>query len=198
MVGERCFVVDVRPGTDAARQQLQPGDELLALEGAPPSRATVLRTLHLVRFAHPEPVVRLLVRRPDGTQRALSVVPQAAAGGRTVSFHEYLGSLRHRLKGRASSRFADVDGVLVWKLSTFDDAGRAMALGVARARSRRALVLDLRGNGGGDLEALRRFTGGFFPGAAPLHIGSLRGRQRVSPRPRSAGRATERSRGRWW
>jgi carboxyl-terminal processing protease len=186
MVGERCFVVDVRPGTDAARHQLRPGDEVLALDGAPPSRQNVWRTLHLVRFTQPEPIVRLSVRAPDGRRRELEVATQVASGGRrAVSFHQYLGSLRHRLKGRASSRYAEVGDVLVWKLATFDDAGRAMAQGIARARRRRALVLDLRGNGGGDVQALRRFTGAFF-GGATVPIGSLRGRQ--GPRPLTAER----------
>jgi carboxyl-terminal processing protease len=178
MVGERCFVVDVRPGTDAHHQRLHAGDEVLALEGRLPTRDTVWRTLHLARFSGPEPSVRLRLRRPDGVEREVTVSTQAAPRGRTVSFHEYLGSLRHRLKGRAGSRFAEVDGVLVWKLAAFHDAGRALSAGVARARPKRALVLDLRGNGGGDLDALRRFAGGFFARTEDLTLGWLHGRRR--------------------
>lgn len=49
-------------------------------------------------------------------------------------------------------RFVDMgDGVLVWKLPTFDVEERALREGLRRARGYRAPVLDLRDNGGGPI-----------------------------------------------
>jgi carboxyl-terminal processing protease len=53
------------------------------------------------------------------------------------------------------------------------------------------VVLDLRGNGGGDSDALRRFTGAFFPDPAPVTIGWLRSRKglrALTAEPWDAGR----------
>jgi len=177
MIGDRCFVVDVRRDSDAAARGLRPGDELLAIEGVRPERANLWRTLHLARLLRPQPDVSLTVRAADGPVRELTVTARVLAAGPSVNLHQYLETLRQKLRARVSSRFAEADGVLVWKLSSFEKHGRAIQEGMARARGRSALVIDLRGNGGGDSDALRRFTGAFFPDGAPVTIGWLRSRK---------------------
>ncbi len=179
MIGDRCFVVDVRRDSDAAARGLRPGDELLAIEGVRPDRASLWRTLHLARLLRPQPDVSLTVRPADGPLRELTVTARVLAAGPSVNFHEYLDTLKQRLRARVSSRFAEAGGVLVWKLSSFEKDDRAIQEGMARARGRSALVMDLRGNGGGDKGALRRFTGAFFPDGAPVTIGWLRSRKEL-------------------
>jgi carboxyl-terminal processing protease len=112
--------------------------------------------------------------------RELTVAAKVLTGGTAVSFDEYLDTLKQKLRARISSRLVDADGVLVWKLSSFEKRGRMIQDGTARARGARAVVLDLRGNGGGDSDALRRLTGAFFPDPAPVTIGWLRSRKRTS------------------
>jgi carboxyl-terminal processing protease len=174
MFGERCFLVHVRPGSDAHAQGLAAGDELLAIEGQRPDRVNLWRTLHLLRLLYAQPDVTLSVRGPAGA-RQVTVRAQPLAPGRSVTFNEYLDSLRHKLPGRAGSHWAAAGDVLVWRLVSFQD-GRAIAAGVRRARASRALVLDLRGNIGGDADALRRLTGALMPDPAPVTIGWLRAR----------------------
>lgn len=48
-----------------------------------------------------------------------------------------------------------------------------------RMHGSRALILDLRGNGGGDAGALRRLTGAFFRPPGPISIGWLESRGRL-------------------
>jgi carboxyl-terminal processing protease len=170
-------VVDVRADSDAAARGLRPGDEVLAVEGRRPDRRTLWTSLHLARLLRPASDVALTVRGADGAVRELTVAARVLAGGDSVSFHEYVSTLRRRLRARVSSRVADAGGVVVWKLSSFEKRGRAIQEGVQRVRRRPALVLDLRGNGGGDSDALRRFTGAFFPDPAPITIGWLRSRK---------------------
>jgi carboxyl-terminal processing protease len=177
MIGGRCFVVDVRADSDAAARGLRPGDEVLAVEGHRPDRRTLWTSLHLARLLRPASDVALTVRGADGTVREVTVAARVLAGGDTVSFHEYVSTLRRRLRARVSSRLADAGGVVVWKLSSFEKRGRAIQEGVERVRRQPAVVLDLRGNGGGDSDALRRFTGAFFPDPAPLTIGWLHSRK---------------------
>lgn len=181
MIGDRCFIVDVRPGTDAAAQGLRAGDEVMAIEGARPERSRLWATLQLLRLLARRPEVTVSLRGSDGANRTVTVGARAGARGRSVSFHEYLDALRQRLRGRPGSRFAQVDGVLVWKLAGFDKRGRAVTEGVERARRSRALVLDLRGNGGGDAGALRRLAGAFLDDDAPATIAWLRARRQVRP-----------------
>ena len=179
MIGERCFVVDVRKGSDAAARGLRAGDEVLAIEGVAPSRARLWSTLHLARLLRSRPDVALTVRGRDGAPRELTVDGQLLAGGPEENFHEYLDTLKRKLRARMSSRFAESGDVLVWKLTSFEKRGGTIQDGVARARAHRALVVDLRGNGGGDEGALRKFAGAFFAGPAPVTLGWLRSRKQV-------------------
>jgi C-terminal processing protease CtpA/Prc len=177
MVGDRCFVVDVRPDSDAAALGLRTGDEVLAIEGAPPERTRLWQTLHLARLLRPRPDVSLTVRGADGVVRDLTPAAKVLAGGPSVGFAQYLDTLKQKLRARSSSRFVETGGVLVWKLASFEKRGRSIQEGVARARRYPAVVVDLRGNGGGDSDALRRFTGAFFPDPAPITLGWLRSRR---------------------
>jgi carboxyl-terminal processing protease len=179
MIGERCFVVEVREGSDAAARGLRAGDEVLAIEGVAPSRSNLWPTLHLARLMRPRPDVSLTVRGEGGAPRELTVEGKLLAGGEEESFHEYLDTLKRKLRARVSSRFGESGDVLVWKLTSFERRGRAITDGVERARRHRALVVDLRGNGGGDSDALRKFAGAFFPGPAPVTLGWLRSRKQT-------------------
>jgi carboxyl-terminal processing protease len=121
--------------------------------------------------------VVLTLRGADGALRDLTVEGKVLAGGPEVNFHEYLDTLKQKLRARVSSRLADADGVLVWKLTSFEKRGSDIRDGVIHARRHRAVVVDLRGNGGGDADALRRFAGAFFPDPAPVTLGWLRSRK---------------------
>jgi carboxyl-terminal processing protease len=176
MMGERCLVADVAEDTDAAARGVRTGDEVLAVEGVRPDRANLWTTLHLARLLRPRPDVELTLRGADGTVRTLPVVARDLAAGQAIAFDDYLSSLRQKLRARVSSRFASAGPVLVWRLSSFDKRGRAIQEGIARARRHRGLVLDLRGNAGGDDRALRRLAGRLLPGAEPVTIGWLRSR----------------------
>jgi carboxyl-terminal processing protease len=177
IIGERCFVVDVRPGSAAAARGLRVGDEVVAIEGVAPSRARLWPTLHLARLLRPQSDLVLTLRGADGARRDLTVEGKVLAGGPEVNFHEYLDTLKQKLRARVSSRLADADGVLIWKLTSFEKRGSDIRDGVIRARRHRAVVVDLRGNGGGDADALRRFAGAFFPDPAPVTLGWLRSRK---------------------
>jgi carboxyl-terminal processing protease len=181
MVGERCLVVEVRPGSEAARHGLRPGDEILAVEGVHPERANLWTTLLLARLVRSRAGVGLTVRVASGEVRDLEVAPGELGARRAASVREFLGSLRQRTRPRPSSRLASAGDVLVWRLSSFDKHGRAVAGGMAAARRHRALVLDLRGNPGGDEGALRRLAGGLLREESPATIGRLRARGRSRP-----------------
>lgn len=176
IVGERCLLVEVRRGSDAAAHGLSPGDEVLALDGVRPDRASLWTTVLLARLLRPPAGARLTVREAGGRVREVEVEPVGLDERGASSVRDYLGSLRQRARSRATSRFATTGDVLVWKLSGFDKRGRAMHEGIAEARRHRALVLDLRGNAGGDEGALRRLAGGLLAEDAPVTLARLRPR----------------------
>lgn len=183
MIGDRCFVVEVKAGSDAARQGLAVGDEILALEGARPERTTLWSRLQLLRLVPGLPVAHLKVKGASGAVAELALRSRRAdeRDGRTLTMREFLDVLSHSRAERERGLFADAGDVLVWRLAAFDKDGKSIAEGVERARRARALVLDLRGNSGGDAGALRRLIGAFFHPPGPIVVGWLESRGRLRP-----------------
>jgi C-terminal processing protease CtpA/Prc len=183
MIGDRCFVVEVKAGSDAARQGLAVGDEILMLEGAPPERTTLWPRLQMLRLVPSLPVAHLTVRGASGEVRELALQSKRAdeRDGRTLTMREFLDVLSHSRAERERGLFADAGDVLVWRLAAFDKDGKSIVEGVQRARRARALVLDLRGNSGGDAGALRRLIGAFFGPPGPVVVGWLESRGRLRP-----------------
>ena len=73
IIGERCFVTRVRPESDAATKGVKPGDEVLSINGYTPNRNTLWKLFKILR---PQPQLRLGLRRPDGSQQDIIVLPK--------------------------------------------------------------------------------------------------------------------------
>ncbi|HMD36667.1 MAG TPA: S41 family peptidase [Vicinamibacterales bacterium] len=65
--------------------------------------------------------------------------------------------------------------ILVWKMAVFRDADHVDAM-IGKARTYETLVLDLRGNGGGAVDALRRLVSRCFD--REVHVATVRQREK--------------------
>lgn len=168
MVGDSCFVVRVTPGSDAERQGVLPGDLVVTVNGYAPTRDNLWQLLYLYRLLRPQSSLQTVVRSPAATPRPLDLKA-------TLREHKRIMDLTGRDGGgdiaqliRDAEKTEDElqfvvkeygDGVLIWKLPTFAVGTREIEDVVKRARSRKALVLDLRGNGGGPVRTLLALVG---------------------------------------
>ncbi|HWS89769.1 MAG TPA: S41 family peptidase [Pyrinomonadaceae bacterium] len=84
MVGDRCFVTAVRPGSDAEAKGLKPGDEVVSLDGYQPTRQNYWKMQYAYIFLRPAPGVRLVVAGPDGKERQLDVMTEVTQHKRAV------------------------------------------------------------------------------------------------------------------
>lgn len=134
----RIFINGVRRDGPAARAGVQPGWRIETVDGEPYDPATsYLDGPHLWGFV-------------DSEDQSHEVRFEAVALPREL--------------GVAERR---PDGVLVLRFLSFDAAVRGWLfdqLSLARADPPRAIVLDLRGNVGGELKETGRIIGAFFPG----------------------------------
>src|SRR5689334_22338700 len=67
-LGDRVFITQVRPGSDAAAK-LKIGDEVLAINGVPLDRAGVTRLTYALTLLAPQPSTSLTVKSPGGEPR---------------------------------------------------------------------------------------------------------------------------------
>jgi len=188
MVGDHCYVSRVRPGSDAEARGVKPGDEVLAVEGYPPTRQTLWKLDYRFRLLRPQADLQMALRDPAGGERQVVVKAKIvnlkrvlnwtlSDGGSDVwdTLREQEGA-SHRLRIRYNSLG---DKLLVAKLPVFFfDQAEVDAL-LDQARKHQALILDLRGNPGGAIDTLKFLVGGFFENE--VQIGKRVGRKELKP-----------------
>jgi len=73
MIGDRCFVTQVRSGSDAAAKGLKPGDQLLTINAIAPTRDTTWKIQYMYSALRPQPNLRLVLQDQAGQQRTVDV-----------------------------------------------------------------------------------------------------------------------------
>jgi C-terminal processing protease CtpA/Prc len=156
MVGDVPLITTVDPQSDAAAKGLAAGDRVLLLNGFSPDRSNLPRLDYLYRFIRPQAQQRVAVLKPDGSARTVDVVSRLQTR-QSPDAGDLLADLE-QLLDRARDRSAAVgDEVLVWKMAVFGQPDAVDEM-IRKARGYKTLVLDLRGNGGGSVAALRELV----------------------------------------
>jgi carboxyl-terminal processing protease len=186
MIGNHCFILRVRPGSDADKKGVKPGDELVTLNGFTPTRQDFWKIEYVFNTLRPQPALRLVLRDPSGKQRQLDVVtnmvPKKRAVDLTGESDDIWDVIREEENedhlGRA--RFVDLaDDVGILKFPGFDFSETEVENMIGKARKHKALILDLRGNPGGSVETLKHLIAGVFEDE--VKIGDRIGRSEHKP-----------------
>ena len=171
IIGDRAFIIRVKPGSDAQAQGVHPGDELLGLNNFPVNRTTLWRLQYAFNVLRPQPSMSLILQDPAGTQRKVDAAAKIRAGKKTLDVTgegaaNDLWELIRESQGEAHlmrARSVDYgDALMVLKLPEFDFSVDGVEKMFAAARKHQALIVDLRGNPGGSTETLRALVGGMF------------------------------------
>jgi C-terminal processing protease CtpA/Prc len=188
VIGDRCFIIRVRPGSDAEKKGVKAGDELLALNGYTPNRENLQKMWYVFNTLRPQTALRLDLRDPAGKQRQVDVVTTmidkklvtdltgGGAGGDIWDMVRESEDAAHL--GRA--QFAEVGddvGILKFPGFHFDESEIDSLIG--KARKHKALVVDLRGNGGGSVDTLKFLISGCFE--KEVKVGDRVGRSEHKP-----------------
>jgi carboxyl-terminal processing protease len=182
-IGTRCYITQVRPGSDAAAKGMKPGDEVLTVNGYVPTRTNLLRMQYLLNVLRPQPALHLELRAPDSKTRSLDVVTKIIEGNQATDVGydlEYKMRWTDTAKLQRNVRFADIsDQLLILQFGEFLYTDAEIESMIGKARKHSALIIDLRGNGGGGADVLSLLLGGMFD--HEVKIGDRRGRDAHSP-----------------
>jgi C-terminal processing protease CtpA/Prc len=184
MIGDKCFVTAVKPGSDAAAKGIVEGDEIAALDGRKVTRENFWKTQYLYRALRPLPEVQMDIVKPDGRRQQLDVLASVRQEARVknVTNGGIFDLIREsqsesRLHRHRSMEFGD--DLFIWKMPQFDlEAGKVDDY-VGNFRKKKAVVIDLRGNGGGYEETLLRLIGNLVD--HDLTLGDLKRRKENKP-----------------
>jgi carboxyl-terminal processing protease len=188
MIGDRCFIVQVKPGSDADKQGVKPGDEVLAINGFVPERQSLWKLQYAFNLLSPRVVTILALRNPSGQQREIPVkaaeiheqdiIDLTSDGGDANYWNLVLQEQNEWDLTKARFNMVGTD-VGVLKLPSFMCSRSDIDRMLSKARKARALVIDLRGNPGGSTDTLQYMLGDFFP--AEVKIGNRVGRKEHKP-----------------
>ncbi len=179
LVGERVFVTEVDADSHAATLGLRRGTELLSVEGVPPGRATLWR-IDYALSVRPRRELRLRVQTPGGAPEDRLVKARVGESRRVRDINDWIEEQWAENEPAAPVAVALLgDKVAAIRLETFGAEARDFDDALERVRGREALILDLRGNGGGALDLLRRVVGAFFD--RDVKLGELHERKKSGP-----------------
>ncbi|HYP27237.1 MAG TPA: S41 family peptidase [Blastocatellia bacterium] len=183
MIGDRCHIMAVRPGSDAEAKGVKVGDQVLSIDGFEVTRENSWKIDYAYRVLRPKAGVRAVVQSPGGQPRQVDVMATVKKGKVIQRFEEDWGDwLREQEKDIHLSRhrYHEVGkDLFIWKMPQFDLSDGDVDEMMDKARKHKALILDLRGNGGGYETTLKRLVGNFF--GQEVKIADRKGRKEIKP-----------------
>jgi C-terminal processing protease CtpA/Prc len=164
MVGDACYIVNVRPKSDAA-EKLAPGDRVLSWEGYAPTRQNLWSMTYAFNTLYAATSFHFKIARPDGVEKTVEVMAKLKQDKRVVDINsdDYYQMVRddeveEHLERQRNVEFGDA--LIVWKMPSFEVTDEDLDRELKLARRHQALILDLRGNPGGYVKALQYLVGG--------------------------------------
>ncbi|HEX8493405.1 MAG TPA: S41 family peptidase [Pyrinomonadaceae bacterium] len=179
LIGDECYVVAVKPGSDAEAQGLKPGDKVLSVDGFRPNRQNLWKMEYSYNVLRPQPGKRVLIETPDGKQRELPLKAKVEKEPRQVNIteleNEFIKDIEDQKKLPVYASLGD--DAIIWKLRRFHLSEGKVDDMMKLVRKHKALILDLRGNPGGRVDILERLTGYFFD--RPINIAEIKLRKKT-------------------
>jgi len=170
IIGDRAFITQVRPGSDAQAKGVTPGDQVLGLNNFGVNRNTLWRLQYAFNTLRPQPSLTLILQDPAGNQRKVEAAAKIRQGKRQLNLTANGGAdlwdLIRESQGQSHlmrTRWIEFgDALMILKLPEFGASVDGVENILNKAKKHQALILDLRGNGGGSVETLRCLLGGMF------------------------------------
>ena len=188
-IGDKCYVVAVKPGSAAEKVGLKVGDRVLLVDGVIPKRQDLWKLDYLYRTLRPAPGMRLAIASPGETKaRVLDVPAKMTSSKRTLNFtglgdghdiHQYIWDSERRDRIYRNRTAALGDELIIWKMPQFTISEEEVDAMMGKVRGRKALILDLRGNGGGYVRTLLRLVGHFID--HDVKVADVKGRKEMKP-----------------
>jgi carboxyl-terminal processing protease len=168
MIGDRCFVMRVRPKSDAEAKGVKRGDEVLGVNGYQPTRENLWKMRYVFDVLRPQAGLRVDLRPPGGQARQVDMAAAMRETKRVTDLtngNDIWDLIRESENDEHLGRARWVDlgediGILKYPGFYFNESETDSM--IKQARKKKALILDLRGNPGGSVETLKWFLSGVF------------------------------------
>jgi carboxyl-terminal processing protease len=162
MIGNQPYVTAVLGGSDAEKKGLAPGDRILAWNRYEVTRENLWQIYYLYNFVRPQLLQRIVVQKPDGTEKTIDVESKLQERAAQMDIEDLLNEILTSMVAMpAVDQWTTVGDTFVWRSRSFV-LPKQMDDVMKKARGARSMVLDLRGNAGGNVEAMRELAARLF------------------------------------
>lgn len=163
MIGDECYIVAVKPQSDAEAKGLKVGDKVIAVDNYAPTKESLWKMFYRYYSLAPTGSVRLNVQSPNEKQpRTLDVATKITKTSNLVDYEMILTKILRRGWDVSEDRYYEFGkDLLVWKMSTFSASEKYVDEMMGKAKGFNSLIIDLRDNGGGYVETMKRLVGYF-------------------------------------
>lgn len=170
MIGDQCYILAVKPGTDAEAKGLKPGDILHVVDGYKIIRENFDDFNYLYNVLQPKTSLSVVVQSPGEQPRKIEFNASSRQGKKLLNdvssgafdFYdllrqeqEYDKIYEHRFKSYG-------DDLYIWKMPQFDLSPQQVNEFMERTNKCKTLIIDLRRNPGGYEDTLLRLIGDLF------------------------------------
>lgn len=163
MIGGDCYVVAVKPKSDAEAKGLKVGDKVISIDNFTPRRENLWKIFYRYYGLAPAGTVHLTVQSPNENKpHTVDVATKITKTANVVSYEMiFLQILRNRGDISEDRYYEFGKDLMIWKLSTFSASEEHIDDMMRKAKDFNSLIIDLRGNGGGYVKTLNRLVGYF-------------------------------------
>jgi C-terminal processing protease CtpA/Prc len=180
-IGDKVFITEVKPGTDADKKGLKRGDRVLSINGFPPSKKELWKILYTFNgISKKESLILNVVAPGETTARELDLKSEFKRSPSQITPQTYFKFIFDNFYNEENDkhRFATFGNITVWKMPGFDYPDGIDSL-VGKAKAGGSLILDLRGNSGGYVKTMERLVSSLFD--RDINIAELKGRKPMDP-----------------
>lgn len=183
MIGDECYIIGVKPKSDAESKGLKPGDRLLSIEGFRPNRKEMWKVMYYYYGLSPRTGLNLVVQSPnDKEPRQLYVATKIKQLSRVTGLTSDIEFWDFVRNSEISSdikfhRMVDIGNVFIWKPISFGFFPNDVPGIFNRAKGKNTIIFDFRGNPGGLVVTLEKTVGYLFD--KDLKIADVKKRKEV-------------------
>ena len=166
--GDNVFIYAVQPGSDAEAKGLKPGDRIISINNFPVIREKLWVLKYLFYALRPQPALRVVLQSPDQAERTVDFNAKVIEGKQNINL---MNTIDRSIYIRERQNEAHVyrhqheklgDDIFIWKMPQFDLIEEDVDIMFGRIKKCKSLILDLRGNGGGAIDTLKRMVTDLF------------------------------------
>jgi carboxyl-terminal processing protease len=174
MIGDRCFVTQVRPRSDAESKGVKLGDQVLSIDGFDLNPENLRKMKYIFNLLRPQPSLSVVLLSPTGQQRQVDITARIRQFKRVMDISgqgddgdsDIWQLIREEETEDHLLRVRTVklgEELMVLKLPEFSGFSNSEIWGMLKkARDCKTLVMDLRGDPGGSEDTLSQILSHLF------------------------------------